>query len=153
MPVFNSRVRPVAVSYEAGEVAIPVDLAVHAFHVAGHVTLPEGYPIARKHGEPLGAYRIEYGDGKTLEIPLRHGIEVAQANQVHGATRIEVRATKAPPFLEYVKDPARERLQFLLFTIPAGGKRVRRITARTDAGQPPWLIFALLAEISKGSNR
>jgi hypothetical protein len=140
------------VSHEAGEVAIPVDLAVHALHVAGNVTLPDGYPLTRKHGEPLGAYRIEYADGKTEEIPLRHGIEVAQANQIHGATRIEARATKAPPLMQYVKDPARERLQLLLFTVPAGGKRVRRITARVDSGQPPLLIFALLAEVSTRSN-
>lgn len=152
LPVFNGRVRPIAVTHEAGEIVIPVDLAVHALHIAGNVTMPEGYPLARKHGEPLGAYRIECADGNTAEIPLRHGMEVAQANQVHGATRIEVRATGAAPVLEYVKDPARERLQILLFTAPAGGKRVRRITASVAAGQPPLLIFALLAETSERSN-
>jgi hypothetical protein len=152
LPVFNGRVRPIAVTHEAGEIVIPVDLAVHAIHIAGNVTMPEGYPLARKHGEQLGAYRIEYADGNTAEIPLRHGMEVAQANQVHGATRIEVRATGAAPILEYVKDPARERLQILLFTAPAGGKRVRRITASVAAGQPPLLIFALLAETSERSN-
>jgi hypothetical protein len=47
--------------------------------------------------------------------------------------------------LEFTKGVAREHYQVLLFSVPAGGGKVDRITCRL-AGDQPLLIFALTVE-------
>ncbi|HVH85280.1 MAG TPA: hypothetical protein VM912_01050, partial [Terriglobales bacterium] len=93
------------------------------------------------------SYILEYSSGKTQEIPLRNGYEVAQSNLIHEATRIDPTATEAQRALVFVKDIAREQYQILLFSVPVEAG-LARIRWRLNGRQPPLAIFAVTAEWS-----
>ncbi len=147
-PVLDEHVRPIVLTSEVPEVTIPVGVECTQLHMLGQVMLPVGYPAVGKRGETAATYTIRFAGGKTQELPVRHGIEVAQANLIQDATRIDPIATAAQPALEFVKDIVREQYQVLLWSVPLGKNRVEALHCRLVSQQPALAIFAITAERS-----
>jgi hypothetical protein len=147
LALVNERVRPIVLTPERPEVAIPINRACDKLHILGQVTLPGGFPSNSIDGEKVAAYTLEYPAGQTREIPLRNGDEVAQANLVQDAGRIDPQTTEAQRALVFVKDLAREHYQILLYSVAAEGGSLARIRCRL-AGQQPLVLFAVTVEAS-----
>jgi hypothetical protein len=145
IPIVDGFARPLVVTPESPEITVPVGFDCLRLHVLGHVTLPGGYPAAGKPGEEIASYTVHPSRGTPRTIPLRNGIEVARANMIHTATRIDPIAAAAPRALVFVKDVVREQYQILLYSLPVTGG-VESITLRLKAGSEPLALFALTAE-------
>jgi hypothetical protein len=145
-PVVEGYVRPLVLTGETPEFTIPLGLECHRLHVLGHATLPTGYPVTGSAGDPIARYTIRYASGKTQEILLRNGREVAQANLICNATRINPEALEAQRALVFLKDLAREHYQVLLYSIRAGGGRIVSLQASLSSQQLAFPIFAITAE-------
>ncbi|HMD87267.1 MAG TPA: glycoside hydrolase family 2 TIM barrel-domain containing protein [Terriglobia bacterium] len=117
-PVVNGYVRPVVVTPGVPEVEIPVGVEGLRVHILGQVTLPAGFPVVGSDGEIVAVYTLRYASGKSREVPLRNGYEVAQSNLVSVATRVDPEATEAQRALLFAKDLAREQYQVLLYSLP-----------------------------------
>ncbi|MGA3328916.1 MAG: glycoside hydrolase family 2 TIM barrel-domain containing protein, partial [Terriglobia bacterium] len=123
VPVVNGYVRPMVVTPGVPEVDIPIGLEGLRIHVLGQVTLPAGFPVVGNEGDTIAVYTLRYASGKSREVPLRNGYEVAQSNLISVATRIDPQATGAQRALVFAKDLAREHYQVLLYSLPLeGGK-------------------------------
>ena len=120
-PVVNGYVRPLVMTPGIPQVEIPVGLEGSRLHVLGQITLPVGFPVKGGIGETVAVYTLRYASGKTREIPLRNGYEVAQSNLIDVATRIDPQATESQRALVFTKDLAREQYQVLLYSIPLDG--------------------------------
>jgi hypothetical protein len=136
----------VVLTSEVPEVTIPVGIDCTQLHILGQVMLPVGYPAVGGRGETAATYTVRFAGGKTRELSVRHGIEVAQANLVQDATRINPIATAAQRALEFVKDIVREQYQVLLWSVPLGKNRVEALHCALAGRQPALAIFALTAE-------
>jgi hypothetical protein len=147
VPVVNGAVRPVLLSPETPEVTISVGQECERLHILGQVTFPEGYPVVGKRGEKVATYRVRYSGGREREVPVRNGMEAAQANRIHVATRIDAVASGAQRALEYVKDVVREQYQVLLWSVPVERGKVESVLCKLEAGQPALAVFAITAEI------
>ena len=77
---------------------------------------------------------------------MRNGYEVAQANFINNAGRLDPNATETQRALVYVKDIAREQYQILLYSIPVEGAGLVRLRCKLKGEQPPLAIFAITAE-------
>jgi hypothetical protein len=146
VPVVEGSARPIVLTPDFPDLEIPVHRACARLHFLGHVTLPGGFPLNGAPGEAVATYQIRYQDGKTQEVPLRAGFEVAAANAIHEATRIDPVATSAQRAFWYVKDWAREHYQGLLFSLPAEKGRIESIRCQLHPHQPPLLLFAVSTE-------
>ena len=147
----NEYVRPVLLTTEAPEVTIPIEQQCATLHILGQVTFPRGYPVAGKHGEEVAVYSLQYDSGKTQDLPVRHGVEVAQANCIYGATRITPVATEAQPALHFLKDVACEQYQVLLWSVPVErGSKLASLRCKLNGQQSPLAIFAITAERASG---
>ncbi len=146
-PVVNRRVRPLVLTPEVSEILIPVDRPCLRLHILGQVTFTEGFPLVGKDGDKIATYTLEYANGRAHEIPLRNGYEVAEANLIHDAGRLDPITTEAQRGLIYVKDIAREQYQILLLSIPVEAG-LMRIRCKLNGEQPPFAIFAVTAEQS-----
>jgi hypothetical protein len=147
IPTLEGIARPLIITSAAPELRVPIGIRCRALHVLGNVTLPDGYPIATEKGRVWGTLRVRHASGKTNEVPLRHGFEIARANMIYRASRIDPTAVEAPRALTFVKDPAREHLQALLFSARLDGGPVAEISWRMNAGELPLAIFAITAEL------
>jgi hypothetical protein len=148
-PVFEQEgVRPLVLGPGMQEFIVPIGRRCRRLHVIGHVTMPDGYPIAGNTGDIVASYRVAYRGGESREIPLRSGFEVARSNAIHVATRIDPIATAAPRALWFLRDKAREQYQFLLYTIETGGREVESLACSHQPGQAPLLFLALTAELA-----
>jgi hypothetical protein len=145
LPVVDGSVRPVVLTPEFPEVEIPVGRTCVQLHFLGNVTCPEGFPLHGAPGDIVAAYQVRYQDGQAKEVPLRAGFEVARANAIHAATRIDPVATSAQRAFWFVKDRAREHYQGLLFTLPVEPGRMEAIRCRLS-GPHPLLLFAVSTE-------
>jgi beta-glucuronidase len=146
IPTVNNYVRPVLLMPETPEVTIAVGQECERLHVLGQVTFPVGYPVAGKRGERVATYWVRYRGGRERELPVRNGMEVAQANRINSATRIDPIATETRRALEYVKDIGREQYQVLLWSVPLERGRVESMYCKLEGEQPALSIFALTAE-------
>jgi hypothetical protein len=146
MAVVNNHVRPVVLTPENPEVAIAVNRRCDKLHILGQVTLIGGFPSSGLNGEKIATYTLEYSDGRTKEIPLRNGYEIAQANLIQDATRLDPLTTESQRALIFVKETAREHYQILLYSISLEGATLARIRCRLDAQQPPLALFAITTE-------
>jgi hypothetical protein len=146
MPVANHYVRPVVVTTENPEVVIPLNRRCNRLHILGHVSLTTGFPVTGRAGEQVATYFVEYSNGRTKEIALRNGYEVAQANIIQDATRINPEATETQRALIFVKDTAREHYQVLLYSLPVEDLPLARIRLRLKADQSPLALFAITSE-------
>jgi beta-glucuronidase len=145
IPVVGGYVRPLVLTPDR-PVTIPVDLECEWLHILGQVTFPAGYPVLGKWGETIATYHLRYSGGGERQIPVRNGIEVAQANLINAATRIEPIATEAQPALKYVKDVVREQYQVLLWTVPLERGNLETLRCEMPEGAPPLAIFAITGE-------
>jgi hypothetical protein len=127
-------------------VTISVGQECERLHILGQVTFPVGYPVVGKRGEKVATYRVQYSGGREREVPVRNGMEVAQSNRVHVATRIDAVASGAQRALEYVKDMVREQYQVLLWSVSVERGKVESVRCKLEAGQPALAIFAITAE-------
>jgi hypothetical protein len=146
VPVVNGCARPVLLTQDVPEVTISVSQECERVHILGQVTFPVGYPVVGKRGEQVATYRVRYSGGGEREVPVRNGIEVAQSNRIHVATRIDAVATAAQRVLEYVKDVVREQYQVLLWSLPVERGRVESVRCKLEIGQPVLALFAITAE-------
>lgn len=146
MAVVNNHVRPVVLTPENPEVAITVNRRCDKLHILGQVTLTGGFPSSGLDGEKIGTYTLEYSDGRTKEIPLRNGYEIAQANLIQDAGRLDPLTTESQRALIFVKETAREHYQVLLYSIPLEKATLTRIRCRLDGQQPPLALFAITTE-------
>jgi hypothetical protein len=146
VPVVKGYARPVLLSPETPEVTISVGQECERLHLLGQVTFPVGYPVVGKRGEKAATYWVRYSGGREREAPVRNGMEVAQSNRIHVATRIDPVATGAQRALEYVKDVVREQYQALLWSVPVERGKVESVRCKLEAGQPALAIFAITAE-------
>jgi hypothetical protein len=145
LPAVGGYVRPLLLTTDR-PVAVPIDAECERLHILGQVTFPTGYPVRGKRGETVATYYLRYSGGREREIPVRNGIEVAQANLIDAATRIDPIATEAQPALKYVKDIVREQYQVLLWTVPLERGKVESLRCEMQAGAPSLAIFAITAE-------
>lgn len=129
LPARGGRVTPVLLTVGHSKIEIPIQLdRVAALHVLGNVTFPDGYPIAGRLGDTVGRYTIEYVGGVRREYPLRLGYEVARANMIAFASRVDPIAVAAERVAVYTKDPVREAYQILMLSLPTeGSKSVARL--------------------------
>jgi hypothetical protein len=141
-------VRPLVLTPTYPEITIPLGFECTGLHILGQVTLPDGFPPTGSPGETVATYTLNFAGGRKQEIPMRTGVEVARANLVLGATRIDPVATSTQRALSFTKDWSREQYQVLLFSLPVTAGRVEGITARLNGQHPPLLLFAITAEQS-----
>ena len=88
---------------------------------------------------------------KVEDLPVRNGIEAAQANHIYVATRITPVASAAQPALRFVKDIVREQYQVLLWSVPVErGSKLTGLRCKLNAQQSPLAIFAITAERASG---
>jgi hypothetical protein len=147
-PVANGFVRPVVVTPGVPQVEIPVGLEGVRMHVLGQVTLPVGFPVAGAIGETVATYTLRYGSGKSREIPLRNGYEVAQANLIAVATRIDPQVMEAQRALVFVKDPVREHYQALLYSLTLESGELTSLRCQLRNQQSALAIFAITVELA-----
>jgi beta-glucuronidase len=147
-PFIDGHARPLVLTPDSPEITVPIGLSCTRLHILGHVTLPTGYPLVGKGGDIAAVYTVRHASGEKQEIPLRHAIEIARANLIHEATRIEPIATAAPRALVFNKDVVRERYQILLFSLPLRGGAIRSLEIRLNSGEQPLLLFAINAEVA-----
>jgi beta-glucuronidase len=145
-PVIDGYMRPLILTAGAPEITIPIGRHCSKFHFLGQVTLPEGYPLQGRTGETVATYSIVSEKGATQDLLVRNGIEVAQANRIHDATRIDPIATEAHPALLFKKDIVREQYQFLLWSVGVKPGRVQSLRCRLNSGQPSLVILAITTE-------
>jgi hypothetical protein len=145
-PVVNGFVRPVVVTPAVPEVEIPVGLEGVRVHILGQVTLPVGFPVVGADGETVAVYTLRYASGKSVEVPLRNGFEVAQSNLVRVATRIDPLATEAQRALLFAKDLAREHYQVLLYSLPLEGGTLASLHCQLRTQTSALAIFAIVVE-------
>jgi hypothetical protein len=118
--------RPLVV-VPGSSVKIDVNSTANYLHFLGNATIPDGYPTTGKIGDVVGAIEISYAKGASKTIPLRWGMELARANTITVASRINPVAVLAPKALEYVKDVQREVYQTLLFSVPVDPRPLSKI--------------------------
>ena len=146
IPVIKDRVRPIVVTPESPEVSIPINRRCTKLHILGQVTLTAGFPSSGMDGDKIATYTLQYSGGRTAEIPLRNGYEVAQANLIQDATRIDPQTTESQRAITYVKETAREHYQVLLYSIPVEDATLGSIRCRLVGQQPPLALFAITTE-------
>jgi hypothetical protein len=84
---------------------------------------------------------------------LRNGYEIAQANLIQDAARIDPQTTEAQRALMFVKDTDREHYQVLLYSVAVEGGTLARIRCRLIGQQPPLVLFAITTEASTRSDK
>ncbi len=146
IPVADGLARPLILTPEVPEVVIPVGQECSRLHILGQVTLPSGFPTSGRRGELVATYRMLFSGGEEEEFSLRNGIEVAQANRIYEATRINPVVTAAQAALEFVKDVAREDYQINLLTVPLKKPKLESLRCILQAPHPPLALFAVTAE-------
>lgn len=144
-PVVDGYVRPLVLTTATSEITIAIDRPCSKIHFLGQVTFPRGYPLQGRAGEIVATYSIA-GSSGTQDFPIRNGVEVAQANRIYDATRVDPIATDAQPALEYVKDIVREQYQFLLWSVPIKSGKVRSVRCKLNPSQPALAILAITIE-------
>jgi hypothetical protein len=145
IPVVEGHVRPLLLA-PGTSTTVTVGRECEGLHILGQVTFPAGYPVIGRRGDTVATYHLRYSGERERQIPVRNGIEVAQANLIEEATRIEPIATAAQPAMKYVKDIVREQYQVLLLTVHLERGKVETLRCETGHDQPALAIFAITAE-------
>lgn len=145
-PAVEGYARPLVLTPSHPSLSIPIGRACSRIHVLGHISCPGGFPPGGASGSQAGEIRLEYSDGSSEQIPLRHGYEVARGNLIYKCGRIDPIATEAQRALLFVKDTAREQYQVLLYSLDTKGRKVAALHYRLNAGEQPLLLFAVTTE-------
>lgn len=144
--VVDGSVRPVILSSDAPEITIPIGRSCSKLHFLGQATFPQGYPLRGERGETVAVYSVVGANGASQDIPVRNGLELAQANRICDATRIDPVAEEAQPALDFNKDVVREQYRFFLWSAPVKAGRVQSVKCRLNSGQPSLAILAITTE-------
>jgi Glycosyl hydrolases family 2, TIM barrel domain/Glycosyl hydrolases family 2 len=150
-PLVNGRVRPLVLTHDGREIVVPIHQRCTQLHILGQVSFPLGYPLVGREEDSVAVYTLQYANGGIQPLPIRNGIEVAQSNCIHGATRIVPTATAMQPAVQYVKDSAREDYQILLWSIPTQSNELASVHCQLNAPHPAIAIFAITLEQSPRS--
>jgi len=164
-PVVGGHVRPIVLTTDTPEVTIPIGQDCTVLHILGQITFGTGYPLTAApdlsgkmpvaknghFGDTAAQYALEFADGNSHVLPVRQGIEVAQANRIYGASRIQPIATSAQPVLEYIKDVVREHYQVLLWSIRTDQHRLLSLRCNLASRQGNLAIFAITTEENPGA--
>jgi len=142
----EGRVRPIVLTPESPEIVLPIHQPCTRCHILGQVSYPQGYPAAGNFGETAAVYTLEYANGQKETLPIRHGMEIAQSNCIEGASRIAPIATAAQSAIEFVRDPAREQYQILLWSVAPQRQDLATLRCRLNPAQPAIGIFAITLE-------
>ena len=137
-------VQPLIVTRDIPRLSIPIEKQCDYVYLLGNSTLPSGYPLEGQFGAVAGFVDVVYRGKASERIPVRNGKEIASANMIHDATRIEPIALDAPQALTFEKDPTREHYQALLFGFPVGGF-VTDLVWNWKSG-PPLMLFAVTVQ-------
>ena len=137
---------PIVLTPESPEIVIPILQPCTRSHILGQVSYPQGYPTVGKPGETAAVYTLEYANGPTETLPIRHGMEIVQSNCIEGASRIAPIATAMQSAIEFVKDPAREHYQILLWSVATQRQDLATLRCRLNPAQPAIGIFAITLE-------
>jgi len=148
LPTINREVRPLVLTPNHRTVRIPIDVPCSNFHVLGHLSCPDGYPIVGELGSQAALLTIEYRDGSKDQIPLRNGYEVARGNAIFQSGRIDPIALKTQRAATFIKNREREHYHLLLYSVKTKNAAVRAISYELAAGAQPILIFAAATEKS-----
>jgi hypothetical protein len=148
-PVVDGYVRPLLISSSIPEITIPIEGECLNLHILGQVAFPAGYPVVGAMGDVSAIYTLEYRDGKKQELLVRNGFEVAQANCITEATRINPTALNAQPVLRFNKDVVREQYQILLWSIPTAPGVLARLRCKAISGNSWIAIFAITREVAR----
>jgi hypothetical protein len=143
-PLLQDEVRPLLVT-DDGPV-IPIHRVASQLHFLGQVTFPGGYPATSGRGNIIAEYVLEYKDGHKTALPVREGIECAQANCITGATRILPIATSTQPALQFTKDIAREQYQLLLWSVPTDRRELAGVRCMGKDSTNSLAILAISIE-------
>lgn len=146
-PILDDYVRPLVLTQEVPEFTIPMNRRCSKIHFLGQVTFPLGYPLHGQHGESVAVYSIVGANGASQDLPVRNGIETAQANRIYQATRVDPIATEAQAALDFDKDIVREQYRFLLWSVTVKPGQVRSVRCRLNSGQPSLAILAITTEV------
>jgi hypothetical protein len=146
IPKRDGYVRPLMLTPELPEAAIPVQQECIRLHILGQVTFPSGFPIVGRRGERVATYHLFYSGGEKQELPIRSGIEVARANRIYEATRINPVASAAQPVLEFEKDVVREEYQILFLSLPVRKTRLETVRLVLDTRDSALAVFAITVE-------
>jgi hypothetical protein len=145
-PLADGGVRPVVLTPGSPSFEVPVGKICTALHFLGQVTCPGGFPLVGTPGDTVATYTVRYEKGQTRDIPVRAGFEVAAANAIHAATRIDPVASGAQRAFWYIKDWAREHYQALLFSVTVERGLIQSVRCDLHPQQPPFFIYAMLTE-------
>jgi len=145
-PVVDGSVRPIVLTPEVPEIAIPIDQACSKLHILGQVTFPSGYPLQGQRGETVAVYSLVGADGKSQDLAVRNGFEVARANRIHAATRVDPVAVEAQPAVQFAKDVVREQYQFLLWSVTIKPRRIQSLKCKLSGSQSCIAILAITTE-------
>jgi Glycosyl hydrolases family 2, TIM barrel domain/Glycosyl hydrolases family 2/Glycosyl hydrolases family 2, sugar binding domain len=159
-PVVDGHVRPIVLTTESPEVTIPIGQECTVLHILGQVTFGTGYPLTAApdlfgnmpvvknchFGDTAAEYTLQFANGKTQMLPIRHGMEAAQANRIYGASRILPIATLTQAVMEYIKDVVREHYQVLLWSIRTDQDRLQSLRCKLVGGLGNLVIFAITTE-------
>ena len=102
--------------------------------------------VAGGRGETVAACTLRYASGKSREIPLRNGYEVAQSNLIAVATRIDPQTKEAQRALVFAKDVVREQYQVLMYSLSLEGGELASLHCQLRSQQSALAIFALTVE-------
>jgi hypothetical protein len=75
----------------------------------------------------VGRYTVVYADGERQAVELRWGHEVARANLISVATRIDPETAEGERAILFAKDPVREVYQARLLAVRVKPKRIERV--------------------------
>lgn len=148
-PRENGLVRPIVVTPDVPRLSVPIAKQCDYIYLLGNSTLPSGYPLEGQQGAVAGSIEVVYRGRATQRVPLRNGKEIASANMIDDATRIEPIALNAPQALTFEKDPAREHYQILLFGFPTNGF-VSELAWNWKSGAPLTLFAVTLQTRNAG---
>ncbi len=134
--VHDGQTRPVVVTPGHRKVEVPLGIEADRLHVLGNVTLPDGYPVTDRLGERAASYEIVYADGERQHVPLRWGTEIARANMIAVASRIDPAAAQGERVVVYVKHPFREVYQTRLLSLDVKPKQIDRLVCELETPMP-----------------
>lgn len=126
---------PVVLTPSRDRVTIPVSVRADRLLFLGNVTVPDGYPVSGAFGAVVGRYTIVYADGEKQVVDLRWGFEIARANMIYLASRIDPSTAKGERVMRFIKDPVREIYQTRLFSIRTKPKVIERVEFLRVASQ------------------
>ncbi|HVX65979.1 MAG TPA: glycoside hydrolase family 2 TIM barrel-domain containing protein [Bryobacteraceae bacterium] len=136
-PQRGGATEPLVLTPSRRRVEVPVGRQADRLLFLGNVTFPDGYPVKGALGGAVGRYIVTYTDGERQIVELRWGHEVARANLISVATRIDPETAEGERAILFTKDPVREVYQARLLAVPVKPKRIERVAIELAEAAAP----------------